>query len=115
VSNVVELKPNNTALGLSRQKIRATGSSIIASRSTDARITGAAAGSSAFNKLVLYVKSGMQRRWINHFSLNTTIDEELWSHLWNNTTDNITSLVFESLETNGLGAGSKIMLYKLRK
>jgi len=65
---------------------------------------------------LIYAKSGMPRIALSDFtgSIATTTIENvfLFGESWNNTTDNITSLVAVATKNGGIGAGSYLTLYK---
>lgn len=66
--------------------------------------------------LLLYTKSGYIRTAMSKhsFSISTTTVTSIWKngYVWNNTTDNITSLIIISTVENGINSGSVIELYK---
>jgi hypothetical protein len=68
---------------------------------------------------LIYVKSGFPRCTLatiaDRISGTTVIRIQKWGWVYNNTSDNITSLVIYSSQTNGLGSGTIIGLYKKRK
>jgi hypothetical protein len=72
----------------------------------------------AMGELILYAKSGYVRTGIvntQHQIATTTVTTIwLWGTVWNNTADNINSLVIRGTgsETNALGVGTVIELYK---
>jgi hypothetical protein len=72
-----------------------------------------------FAKLYLYAKSGYLRIIIHQYSENivtTTVGNvNLSGQVWNNTVDNITSLVLFGSATNGLGVGTVIELWRKSK
>ena len=111
---------NDSGSNYGYQYIYGGGSSIGAIRSTNetgirAQDQGTA-GDIEQIEIIAYVKSGYLRTAIlpraSRVSGTTVnyLNEEGW--VWNNTADNITSLVFVSDLTNGLGVGTQIELYK---
>ena len=67
-----------------------------------------------FSDTLIYAKSGYVRTALTkalHDAAGTTI-QKIFSigTSWNNTSDNITSLVISSNQTNGIGVGSRIIL-----
>ena len=66
-----------------------------------------------FSRTMLYAKSGYVRTSITENAYNisgtTVTGIQKWGQSWNNTTDNITSLVITG-GTNGIGVGSRIIL-----
>jgi hypothetical protein len=117
----VNLRPNNdTGTNYGYQYLYAENADAFAGRSTstsmrlnmsnnDVRYLGMC-------EVILYAKSGYVRTLIDTETSNinaTTVGVvALWGHVWNNTADNITSLVIYSSGTNGLGVGTVIELYK---
>jgi hypothetical protein len=73
----------------------------------------------SLSKILLYAKSGYIRAGINELTsgiATTTINMALLSGVdWNNTADNITSLTVVSAQSLGLGIGTVIELWALRK
>ena len=72
----------------------------------------------AFGKALIYAKSGYIRTAILEENLEvtgTTVTQMvLVGQSWNNTTDNITSLVISAAQTNGLGVGTVMELWALK-
>lgn len=70
----------------------------------------------SLSTITLRAKSGFVRTTINESIEDisgTTVTQVLsWGNSWNNTSDNITSLVILASQTNGLGIGSRIILLK---
>jgi hypothetical protein len=69
-----------------------------------------------FSDTIIYAKSGSTRTAIQKRTANitgTTVTSiSLWGESWNNTTDNITSLVMQASQANGIGIGSHFYLFK---
>jgi len=69
-----------------------------------------------FSTLNIQAKSGYLRTTIGKSAVNIATTSvgliELMGNSWNNTTDNITSLVILADQTNGLGVGTSIELFK---
>ena len=68
--------------------------------------------------MIIYAKSGYVRLAITSHSdriTTTTIyAQNILGHSWNNTSDNITSMMITALVANGLGVGTYIALYRRR-
>lgn len=121
---IITLKPNNdsTANIYGYQYIRGINTAVSAGRNTQAFITlgqaETAVGVLAMSDTLIHAKSGYVRTFINTDvrSISTTtvtgIVSSGWS--WNNTADNITSLVVGSSEAGGLGVGTHLFLMKKR-
>jgi hypothetical protein len=97
----------NTTIGAGRST---TGNNCIV-------ITAAAAlGDISFSELNLYAKAGYIRTVIQkaqYRTSGTTVSVlKIEGQAWNNTADNITSLVILADQTNGIGIGSQIDLYR---
>ena len=95
-----------------------------ASRGTDSKeyfnaFTATASGSVSFCRQLIYAKSGNIRVILSdetgNISTTTVASQSLSGYAWNNTADNITSLVLATNQTNGLGIGTHIELWALRK
>ncbi len=80
--------------------------------------TATALGSLSMINALLYAKSGFVRTMINSATsgiLGTTIAEiRLHGQVWNNTVDNITSMIIRSSQPEGIGVGSHIELWALK-
>jgi len=103
-----------------RNQIYGDGASALASSGTGTTAisigSGTALNQQSLQKGYLYAKSGYARQCVNEF-----IDRASWGVIgrifisgwwWNNTADNITSLVIIASQTNGLGVGTYIGLFK---
>jgi len=79
-------------------------------------ISGAQTGEISFVKCLLYAKSGYVRTALasscDGIATTTVTGANLIGSSWNNTADNITSLVIFSDQANRLGIGTVIELYK---
>jgi hypothetical protein len=114
---------DSTSSNYGRQSLYGESSTAGASRSTSAgRIF--ATYCSALNEIamlegILYVKSGYVRtslvKEIRSITGTTVYTLQFHGYCWNNTADNITSLVILADQTNGLGIGTYIRLKALRK
>ncbi len=64
----------------------------------------------------LFSKSGFVRTVISDFCwdvVGTTVGySRLWANVWNNTADNITSIVIAASQAGGIGVGSSFQLYR---
>jgi len=69
-----------------------------------------------YARTLLFAKSGYRRSAITESAYDiygTTVENiVLVGQVWDNTSSNITSLVFYALDTNGLGAGTHITIFK---
>jgi hypothetical protein len=81
-------------------------------------ISGNINGSQAQTDIFLFAKSGFVRPLLvsraDRISTTTVTGTIQMGEVWNNTADNITSLVFFADQTNGFKAGSTIEVYALR-
>jgi len=113
---VVLLYPNALTTNLSCQMLRADGTTVSAGRDTiHIRLGDIDVGyAQGFFSSIIYAESGVQRRTFtpNSYRGGTAINWLAYAGLWNDTTTKITSLRLESSRTNGIGAGSKIILYR---
>lgn len=67
--------------------------------------------------MFLYAKSGTRRaiQGFRHTDYITSLSAGVWHSflgVWTNTADNITSLLFQANQSNGIGAGSRIQLFR---
>jgi len=108
----IYLYPNGITTNMSTQLIHVDGTGIGASLESTPLIGGASAGLQYFSCVVIYAKTGKQRRWVTHYVYQTTIMMILASSLWNETVTNITFLDLESENPSGIGKGSHILLFK---
>jgi len=114
---------NDTGANYGRQEVNGNNATAGATRSTNH--TGIyfancdALGNVSQGEIKLYAKSGYIRTAILNRSCaiaTTTVSIiQLAGYSWNNTADNITSLVILADQTNGLGIGTYIRLKALRK
>jgi hypothetical protein len=69
-----------------------------------------------FSKTLIHAKSGYVRTLLTEsasdISGTTVTQVETLGQVWNNTADNLTSIVIEVNQTNGIGIGSRIILLK---
>jgi hypothetical protein len=76
-------------------------------------------GSMFLNKRIMYAKSGYLRttiqKYANSISGTTITHSVIQGQVWNDTSNNITSLVIYADQTNGLGIGSRIILLRKTK
>jgi len=117
-TNAFEFEPNGATTNLTFQYIWASDTTKAANRINGGRASFSEAegvDDTCFSRAVFYAKSGRQRRYVAHCSGYLTVREFLYAGIWNETTSNITSMRIISYWAGGLGAGSKIILYKLRK
>ncbi len=122
--NIVLLRPNNdSGSNYGCQFLYGENATISASRSVDTGIrlyaSGNALNNLGFCSTILYAKSGYIRTAIgkmsDKISGTTVTDIQILGSSWNNTADNITSLVIVAGQANGLGIGTDIRLYKLAR
>jgi len=117
-AQVLFLYPNALTANLSCQMLRADGSTISASRDTiHLRLGDIDVGyKQGFFSSIIYAARGVQRRTFtpNSYRGGTATNWLAYAGLWNDTTTKITSLRLESSQTNGIGAGSKIIVYRKR-
>jgi len=112
--NLFDLQPNNVSLNLNTQYLIGDGTSLSAGTLSVIRLGGPYDTEEDFCVCMFYAKSGKQRRCVWARSVRTTIIEVLNAGLWNNTTDNITSFVIVSSTTNGMAAGTRVLLFRKR-
>jgi hypothetical protein len=120
-----DLRPNNdTGSNYGYQKLQAANTSVGSERGTTQNVLLYAGGGecNALNELsmsecIIYVKSGFVRTGINevtHEISGTTVTLLQYMGLvWNNTSDEINSLVIIAAQANGLGIGTEIVLERL--
>lgn len=119
-TNTYILPNNDTGTSYGYQYVYGTNTTTSAGRSTAASgiylAQNAATNDLSQGSGFLYAKSGYVRTHINNHSLGaatTTITGlMMFGNCWNNTADNITSLVIVSNQASGLGVGSVIELYR---
>jgi len=118
-ANAFELEPNAMGVNLAFQYVWANGSTVGSNRVDGGRAAFAEAegvDDTCFSRVIFYAKSGIRRRYVAHCSGYLTIRGFLYSGIWDDTTTKITSMrVISYWSGNYIGAGSKIILYKLRK
>jgi len=107
---------NTTSSNFTRQILNGSGSNVTAFRSNDNRIARADLNKAGYS--VAYVKISENNKF-NYFSLLT---DDIGSSIVNlfeyctevtGTTTTLTSLTFTASETDGLGDGSRIQIYRL--
>jgi len=111
------LRPNGLTTNLSYQRIAGNGTSITAERGTTGEINQNYVGSTGFSVLTMFAKSGRQRRWVVHNSIQTSggVAEMLHVGVWGDTSTVITSLKIVASLANGIGADSEIIILKASK
>jgi len=120
-ANVYSLRPNNdSGSNYGHQNITGNGSTIACSRNTSATGfvigEGAASGDLCISEILFHVASGYRRLLILKHAMSisgtTVTQQNEYTSVWNNTANEITSLVFLSNQTNGLGVGTQIIIYR---
>lgn len=115
------LRPNNdSGANYGYQRLRGGSTTIAAVRGTLSSLllssNGGALGAVVHIQCVIHAKSGFVRTAVSIDggpAVTTTVDyASLIGLSWNNSADNITSLVVLATEAEGLGIGSRISLYK---
>jgi hypothetical protein len=116
-----QIRPNNdSGSNYGFQRLVGNNATVAASRNTS--VTGlnfayAAASNVCPAEILIYAKSGYERTAIgtrpNSISGTTVTEIGKWGQSWNNTADEITSLVVFGSISNSLGIGTNIELYKL--
>lgn len=113
------IRPNNdTDANYGRQYLLAYSTTVAGNRDVinGIRMGGAESGQECLSSTILYVKSGYVRTSIINeaYKIATTSVGNLLliGHTWNNTVNEITSLVILADQVNGLGIGSNIVLWK---
>ena len=109
---------NDSGSNYGRQMLYAYSSTAAAHRAVYDRVqlVSANTGTCGQGESLIYAKSGYVRTLLNNIVSNvdgTTINSiGIRGHSWNNTTDNITSLLVYSDVTNGLGVGTVVELWR---
>ncbi len=120
-SNDVFIRPNNdSGANYGYQQLYGGDTTAGASRVTDATYLKLGYNSVlnyiTYAKATLYAKSGYVRTMVNSYGQDVTGTTVTYMILrgqsWNNTADNITSLVVGAQQTSGLGTGTAIELWK---
>ncbi len=114
------LRPNNdSGSNYGIQYVRGVNAATSAGRATPTYfpLTQAIAQNElAISSLTLYAKSGHIRtlinNWVQGISGTTITGVRILGESWTNTGDEITSLVIYSDQTDGIGIGTEIILYK---
>lgn len=121
-TNVNLLINNDTGSNYGYQVLAGEEATVSASRSTTGTLMALAAMTTAIGNLslataLIYAKSGYVRTVINDRSKGidgTTISSiTLWGQVWNNSADEVVSINFVANQTNGIGVGTQIELYRL--
>lgn len=122
-STVYYWRPNNDS-GANYGYQRFTGSNSTTSAFRNTSDVFGLANSSSLNGVnlvnsIIYAKSGYIRTQIQQLtddvSGTTITTENTLGYVWNNTSDNITSLVLTASQTSGIGVGSRIILLRKTK
>jgi len=110
----------DTGTNYGRERLRATGATITGVRTTSTSNMSIgytnASGDVSFSVTMLHSKVGRKRVAYSRKALEvnatavTYLDFE--GHVWNNTTDEITSMTISSSGTDGIGVGSRIIITK---
>ena len=121
-ASTYQLQPNNdTGTNYGHQRLSGDNTAVSAYRiTTDTKLNlgyVAVQNNICQSEMILYAKSGYVRLALGTEAEGITGTTVAGIYLrglsWNNTADNITSLVISSNQTNGLGIGSYIYLEKL--
>jgi hypothetical protein len=114
---------NDTGDNFGIQTLSGTNNVTAAVRGTNGASTGlllsraAALAEVCYSNTEIYAKSGYVRTALGKearaISTTTVTDLYIYGQSWNNTADEITSIVIVSNQTDGLGIGTVIDLYKL--
>lgn len=121
-SNVTVRPNNDSGTNYGYQRIKGETTNAVSDRATNAtslfRVgTTAASADVSFSEMIIFAKSGYVRTALaseNGYTVTTTVGSvTVWDSSWNNTADEITSLVILSSQTNGLGIGTEIVLERL--
>jgi len=116
VDTAVSLYPNNTTTGHTRQYLQGNGTTFSAGRTAgNSHLAYAPPGEECLSVAYYYPKTGERRRWTLQWAAATTIYELLGAFDWSDTTTPIESMYFTASQTNGIGAKSKLFLFKLAK
>lgn len=120
--STVQIRPNNdTGTNYGQQYLFGSGTSTSAARGTHDVFNcqwalGTAQNNVSFGIFKLKAKSGYVRtliqKTVENISGTTVGSIDIVGQSWNNTADNITSLVVLSAAANGLGIGSRVILLK---
>lgn len=117
---LVRLNNDSTADVYGEQRVLGQSSSVLATRATrngmPSHYSAVDSGEVSDIHFKIYAKSGHIRAAISEVGSKvgtTTVNESLLvGHSWNNTADNITSIVLAGMVTDTFGIGSYIVLYK---
>ena len=118
-TTLLRINNDSTANIYGNQSLEAQATNIYPSRGTASFIyidaNNSAQGALMFADLIIHAKSGFVRTVLGKYTSNisgTTVTSiGMVGQSWNNTADNITSLVIFSDVANGLGVGTVIELY----
>lgn len=110
---------NDTGTNYGYQFLQGVDTTASAARSTGDRAyinSGTALGHIAHSRTSIFAKSGFVRTILNELCsqiVTTTVSlVGIWGMSWNNTADNITSLVIAASQAGGLGVGSSFSLFR---
>lgn len=120
---VISVKINtDTGANYGYQNVRGENSTASALRSVGNNMTigsHAASGDYSFSNTLIFSPSGYIRAglimYVGETATTTVGNLNLRGCCWNNTADNITALTVQADQTNGLGVGTHIELWALRK
>lgn len=116
------VRPNNdTGTNYGYQFLKGVNATVSAVRGTATNLVLCASdtlGTLSFGNMVLFAKSGYVRTSICQYpyeiALTSVGGTYIWGESWNNTSDEITSLVVQTASTGGIGSGSYITLWAKR-
>ena len=118
--NLMRLNNDTTSNICGYQYLQGTNTATNAQRGTANFIPGggfSASGQTSLCESLIYAKSGFVRTAITEFTsgiLTTTVGgSELWGCSWNNTADEVTSIVISNATANGMAIGTEITLERL--
>jgi hypothetical protein len=114
------IRPNNdTGSNYGYQYVRGINTATSAARSTATGMvltTTSNQNEKCLGELILKAKSGIVRTAINMYVAGvngtTVLEAGIVGHSWNNTSNEITSLAVTATNANGIGAGSRVLLFK---
>lgn len=115
---------NDTGSNYGFQYLLGVNTAVSSERGADARIyvgslaSGIDSGKIGKGECLIYTKSGYVRTAIvttaENISTTTITSLSITGQSWNNTADNITSIVLASTMSNGYGIGTYVALYRRR-
>jgi len=115
------LRPNNdSGANYGRQWVLGENDVVTAGRQTNAirifLLDSTAENQLGYGKIMLWAKSGVNRLAMTDFGYRAAVETigrvAPCAQIWNNSTDNITSLVFAADTASGFGIRSQITIYK---